>query len=99
MQHHFTTQSLNRVDLELGRGQRHDDDGTRAQFGRAHGHSLRMVAGRRANHALRQLLSAQVGHLVVGATQLETEDGLLVFALKQHFVVNAPAQIFGRLKA
>jgi putative redox protein len=40
-----------------------------------------------------QLLGRQVGHLVVGATQLEAEHRLLVFALQQHLVVQAAAQV------
>ena len=37
-------------------------------------------------------------HLVVGAAQLEAEDGLLVFPLEQHFVVQASAEVLGRLQ-
>jgi hypothetical protein len=46
-----------------------------------------------------ELLRRQVRHLVVGAAQLEAEHGLLVFALEQHLVVQAPAQVFGGLQA
>ena len=60
-------------------------------------HTLGMVAGGRADHALFQLLGGEVRHLVVGAAQLEAEDGLLVFALEQHFVVQASAEVFGGL--
>jgi len=39
-----------------------------------------------------------VDHLVVGATQLEAEHGLLVLALEQHLVVQAAAQALGGLQ-
>jgi hypothetical protein len=69
-----------------------------AELVRAQRHALGVVAGRGANHALFELLRRQVRHLVVGAAQLEAEDGLLVFALEQHLVVQAPAQVFGGLQ-
>ena len=94
-QHHLAAQRLHGVDLELWRGGGHHHHGTRAQLARAHGHALCVVAGRGANHPLLQLLGRQVGHLVVGATQLEAEHRLLVFALQEHLVVQAAAQVLG----
>jgi hypothetical protein len=40
-----------------------------------------------------QLLGREVRHLVVGAAQLEAAHRLLVLALEQHLVVQAPAQV------
>jgi hypothetical protein len=94
-QHHLATQGLDRLDLHLGRGGRHDDHRPRAQSAGAQGHALGMVAGRSANHPLFELLGAQVGHLVVGPTQLEAEHGLLVFTLEQDLVAQAARQVFG----
>ena len=55
-QHGFAAQRAYRVDLDLGRGGRHHDHGAGAQLVRAQRHALRVVAGRRADHALGQLL-------------------------------------------
>jgi hypothetical protein len=45
-----------------------------------------------------QLLGRQVGHLVVGAAQLEAEHRLLVLALEQHVVAQAARQAARRLQ-
>jgi hypothetical protein len=44
------------------------------------------------------LFSAQVGHAVVGPAQLEAEHRLLVFALQQDVVAQAPRQVLRRLE-
>jgi hypothetical protein len=59
---------------------------------------LGVVAGRGANHPARQLLAAELRHLVVRAAQLEAEHRLLVFALEQHLVVQAPPQYLGHVQ-
>ena len=97
-QRDLAAQPANRVDLELRRGQRHHDHGARAELARAECHTLRMVAGRGANHAAGQLGRAQLNHLVVGAAQLEAEHRLLVFALEQHRVAEPGAQCACRVK-
>ena len=51
-----------------------------------------MVASRRTHHALGELRGAELHHFVVGATQLKTEHRLLVFAFKQHMVVQSFAE-------
>ena len=51
-----------------------------------------MVAGRRTHHAFGELRGAELHHFVVGATQLKAEHRLLVFAFKQHMVVQALAE-------
>jgi hypothetical protein len=98
VQHDLAAQRLDRVDLELRRGDRHHDHGARAELAR-HGDALGMVAGRGADHAPLELFRAQMRHLVVGAAQLEAEHRLLVLALEQHLVVQAAAEVFGGLQA
>ena len=61
-----------------------------------HGHALGVVACRCADDAFLELLGAELDHLVVGSAQLEAEHGLLVLALEQHLVVQAPPEIAGR---
>jgi hypothetical protein len=51
-----------------------------------------MVAGRGADHAALQLRSRQVGHLVVGAAQLEAEHALHVLALEVNRLLDALRQ-------
>ena len=97
-QHHFATQALHRVNLELWGGGGHHDHSAHAQALGTHGHALRVVAGRRADYAAFQLRRRQVCHLVVCPPQLEAEDGLLVFTLQEHPVLQALAQVFGRLQ-
>ena len=94
MQHHLAPQGLHRLHFEGGRGHRHHHHRARAQLGRAQRHALGVVAGRGANHPARELLAAQLGHLVVGPAQLEAEHRLLVFTLEQHLVVQASPQYF-----
>ena len=92
-QHHIAPKTLDRVDLDLRRGGRHDDHGAGAQFAGAECHALRVVAGRGANHALLELLGRQVRHLVVSPAQFEAVHGLLVFALQKHLVAQAARQV------
>ncbi len=82
-QHDFAATGADCIDLDLRGGDRHDDDGPAAQTLSAQGNSLSMIACRRADHATLKLLLRQAGHLVVGASQLEAEDGLGVLALEQ----------------
>ncbi|MNI44050.1 hypothetical protein D3C73_984020 [compost metagenome] len=88
-QHDFATQAAHRVDLHLRAGGGHDDDGAAAQAAGGQRHALGVVAGRGRDHAPVQRGRRQVGHLVVGATQLETEHRLSIFALEQHRVGNS----------
>jgi hypothetical protein len=59
------------VDLDVGRGGGHDDDGLALQALRGQRHALRMVAGGSGDHATFQGCSRKLRHLVVSATQLE----------------------------
>ena len=97
-EHDLTAKVTDCVNLDLRCGGRHHDDGARAQFVRAQGHPLCMVAGGGADHAFFQLLRRQMCHPVVGATQLEAVHRLLVLAFEQHAVVQASAQGAGRLQ-
>ena len=86
MQHDIAAERTHRIDLELGRCHRHHDHGLAAEALGAERDTLRVVAGRRADHAALQLLGRQMRHLVVGAAQLEAEHRLVVFALEQDLV-------------
>lgn len=69
------------VDLDLRRGQRHDDDRLDVVLGGGEGHALRVVP-RGAGHDAALQVRGRGGHdFVVGPPQLEGEDGLQVLAL------------------
>nr|GEU28525.1 hypothetical protein [Tanacetum cinerariifolium] len=87
-----TAARLDGVDFHLRRGGGHHDQGAAPQLGCRQRHALGVVAGRGANHATLALRFAQVGHLVVGATNLEAEHALHVFALEINAVVKALRQ-------
>ena len=55
-------------------------------------HALGVISGRRGDYAARALGGGKLRHLVVGAAQLEGENGLLVFALEQYAVADAARQ-------
>ena len=98
LQHHFTAQRLDRLNFELRCGDRHHDHGARAQFAASQRHTLRMVAGRRTNHATLELLGRELRHFVVRPAQLETEYWLLVFALEQYGITQPAAQVLGQIE-
>jgi hypothetical protein len=83
-QHHFTAKGSHRLHLDLRRRRRHDDHRPTAELGRRQRHALRMIAGRRTDHATLQLFGREMNDLVVGAAQLEGKNRLQVFALEQH---------------
>ncbi len=97
-EHDFAAQSLDRLHLDAGGGDGHDDHRARAQALGTQGHALRVVARRGANDPLLELGWAEVGHFVVGPAQLEAEHRLLVFALEQDLVVQALAQVAGQVQ-
>ncbi len=86
VKHDLAAEAAHGIDLDRRRGHRHHDHRAAAQPVRAQRDALRMVAGRRTDHAAPQLRGAQLRHLVVGTAQLETEHRLRVFALEQHAV-------------
>ena len=71
------------VDLDLRRRHRHHDRRARAEPLRGESDALGVVAGRGGDDALRRVARRQARHLVVGAAELEREDGLEVLALQQ----------------
>lgn len=48
-----------------------------------------------SNDALPSLVLVEMGHFVVGASQLEGEDGLKVLSLKQHIGIQTITEIYG----
>jgi len=97
-QHHLGAVRAHCVDLDLRRGHRHHDHRLAAQpLGRER-HALRVVAGRGADHAPRELRGAELHHLVVRAAQFETEHRLRVFALQQHLVVQSLREVLRGLE-
>ena len=77
----FAAQSADCVDFEGRRRNRHHDDSTAAEFAGGQGNALSVVSGACSNHAAGAFFRREVCHLVIGASQLETEDALEVFAL------------------
>ena len=99
VQHDLGAEGADGVDLERGRGHRHDDQRPAAELARGERDALGMVAGRGADHAARQLLRREVRHLVVGAAQLEAEHRLRVLALEQHLVAEPGREARRRRRA
>ena len=91
-QHDLGAACAHGFDLHLRRGHRHHDHRPAPQLLRSERHALRVVAGRRGDHAALQLLARQPRHLVVGAAQLEALDGLQVLALQQDAIAEALGQ-------
>ncbi len=83
MQHDVAAQRADGGDLDARRGGRHDDGGGRVATRRRQGHALRVIAGRGADDPSRQFAFGHAGDLVVGAADLEREDGLQVLALQE----------------
>ena len=81
-----------RVDLDLRRGDRHDDRRAALQALRGECHALGVIARRRRDDTALQLRRRQLRHLVIGAAQLEGEHGLHVLALEQQCVADALRQ-------
>jgi len=89
VQHDFGLAGKNGVDLELGGGDRHDDDGPAAHALGRQRDALGVVARGGGDDAALERLGREVGHLVVGTPQLEAENGLGVFPFEQHRVRNS----------
>ena len=85
----FRPEIAHRLNLDLRRGLRHDDDGADAELPRGKRHTLGVISGARRNDAAGLLGGSQVRHLVVGAPQLEAEHRLQVFTLQKHFGAKA----------
>jgi hypothetical protein len=89
VQHDFPAERADRVHLDVRCRQRHHDDRRNSASFRRERHALRVIAGRRADHATPGDRFREVRDLVVGAAQLERKHRLQVFALEQHFVADA----------
>ena len=74
--------AAHRVHLDLRRGLRHDDGGVQSELARGERDALRVIAGAGGDHAARALIRVEVRDAVVGAAQLEAEDGLQILALE-----------------
>jgi hypothetical protein len=83
--------------LDIRGALRHDDGRGDAQVAGRVGDALGVVAGAAGDDALPARLRVQVRHLVVGAAQLEAEDGLQVLALEQHIALQPVAEV-GRVR-
>ena len=82
-QHDLGAHRPHRLDLDLGRRLRHDDDRPQAEVAGRVRDALRVVAGARRDHPAGPLGVAHVGDAVVGPAQLEAEDGLQVLPLEE----------------
>ncbi len=87
-----------RLDLDLRRRLRHDDERAQAEVSGGERHALRVVAGARGNHAGGPLRLRQVRNAVIGAAQLEAEDRLQVFPLEADIVAQPLRQPRGALE-
>ncbi|CAN7183700.1 hypothetical protein LJR034_000347 [Caballeronia sp. LjRoot34] len=93
--HGWTAERAHGVDLDLGRGDRHDDDGFAAEPRGRISDALRMISRRCRNHAACKHVRGKLHHLVVRAANLEREHRLVVFALQVDRVVQPRGQIAG----
>ena len=84
--HLRAAQTAHRVNFDLRRGDRHDDDRAHSEAVGRERHTLRVVARRRANHPARAFFGAQAVHLGIGAAQFEGKHRLQVFALAENIV-------------
>ena len=87
VQHDLAAQVSDRLDLDLGRGERHHDERRYAARPCRERHALRVIAGRCADDPAFCADRGQLRDLVVGTTNFERKDRLLVFPLEQYFVV------------
>ena len=62
---------FDRLNLDGGGGNRHDDGGFATQFLRRQCHALSVVAGRSTDDPAFQFGGRQMRHLVIGASQFE----------------------------
>src|SRR5208282_1444607 len=98
VQHNVRAARGDRRDLDLRRGDWHDDGCRAFQALRGKRDALRMIAGRGRDHATPQRGTRQLRHFVVRAAQLEGEHRLRVLALEQQYVVQPRRQVWRALK-
>ncbi len=88
-EHDFGIHPFDRLNLDLRCRLRHHDHRPEPQFLRSKSHALRMIAGAGCNHTTLALRLGEFGNLVVGASELEAEDRLLILTLQPDTVVDA----------
>ena len=81
MQNGLGPQRLHGIDLDSGRGSRHDDQRPNPQLFGGQGDALRMVTRRCSNHTRLSSGFTETGDFVIGAPQLEREYRLQILAL------------------
>ena len=94
----LTAETAHSGDLDGRARLGHHDGRLTAELRSGKSHALGVVAGRGSNNAAAQFLSGKLHHLVVGAANLEGENGLGVFALEQYLVAQTPGERYGRFK-
>ena len=98
VQHHLAATGTHAFDLDLGSGLGHHDGGLDPQHLGGQGQALGMVARRCSDHATGALGVGELGQLVVGATDLEREHRLQVFALEPDLVAQPLGELAGGLQ-
>src|SRR5450759_881584 len=98
VEHNLAAQMEHRLNLDLRRSLRHDDDRRNRAAARRQRHALRVIAGGCADDAALRDSRGQMSDLVIGAAQLEGENGLQVFALQKHAISDATRQTWGFLE-
>jgi hypothetical protein len=82
LEHGLPAERHDGVDLDRRRRLRHHDHGPQPALARGECHALGMIAGRATDHTFRERRRGRLRDLVVGAAELEREDGLQVLALQ-----------------
>ena len=92
VQHDFRAQMRNRPHLDVGCGQRHDDERRDAAGAGGERHPLRMVARGRADHPALGTDRRELGDFVVSAAYFERKDRLEVFSLEENAIIEPAGQ-------
>ncbi len=97
-QDYFGAQIPYRLDFDLGRRLRHDDERAQAEMPGRVGHALRVIACTGGNDAARTLGIGQVRDAVVRAPELVAEYRLQIFTFQKHPVLQPPRKEERRLE-
>ena len=92
VQHHVGTVGLGGIDLQRRGDLRHADGGLGSTLAGRIGHTLGMVAGRRGDDAVSDLLFGERSNLVIGTADLEGSGDLQVFRLQENLMAGHLAQ-------
>ena len=92
VQHHVGTVGLGGIDLQRRGDLRHADGGLGSTLAGRIGHTLGMVAGRRGDDAVSDLLFGERSNLVIGTANLEGSGDLQVFRLQENLMAGHLAQ-------